>query len=862
MLLSNCQRKIRKYKLLIKAHPRKSINYIRLGNIYNGLTLSHLAIQYFKKALSLSKKNSNCYFDLGMSEASIGHMKSCIQNVERSILFAPHSHKNVLYDALGHIYQKQGGKHNTWQALKCFKKAIDLYKDESNYYYHAGIAELALRDYDASIHYMKLAISKSYDSKFNQKCMDAYNHTGVRCSEAKKLNSAKKWYKAALIFGRSAVVYYNLAQAEIGLGDTSKAISDAKKGLTIDPNNKKCYSIINYLQGESYTNSTHQLEYDPNVNYIEKLDNLVGLKSVERQIKQYVNRAVIHKVRTGHHGHGEIHLILEGNPGTGKTTVAKLLCGILYQEHITSKKNFIAVNATQLIGWRYGESAKNLRKVINIAKGGVLFIDEAYHLAHRTDGNSVCQDELVAELLPDVEKYRNNLVVIMAGYTHKMEHFLKHANPGLGSRFPDRIKFPDYNNQECKQILHLQLNDHHFHLASASTERLLDKDTVGFIDANRYDTSHVFANARTVRNLYVKLIDSFSNRLMNQYTRSQLNNFKAKGDELINTIETTDVKNTFKKYNSYKDSRNAVRALNNLIGLKRVKTLIKTYINQVAVHKIRTGRNDHDGMNIVFEGNPGTGKTTVAKLFCEILYQRGIVKSPRYVHLTATYLQNKYTGQSAKNLRLAFEKAKNGVLFIDEAYALGDMSNPVNESIVEQLVSSISRYKNKIVVILSGYPKAMEKFLNYSNAGLSSRFSDRVKFPDYTNNECVDILKYDLKQDNLKISSAKARRLLSKDLKEYLSVIRHNNKSHEEFANARTVNNFFKYLKRNFYNRICEYPISRLRDWKRHNSKYLNIINISDVRKTNEQMKHLAYSREEPSIYSKTSMGFKTRGKD
>ena len=243
--------------------------------------------------------------------------------------------------------------------------------------------------------------------------------------------------------------------------------------------------------------------------YMTQLNQLVGLESVKNDVTALIHLQDIQQIRR-ERGLKEIpvsnHLVFYGNPGTGKTTVARLLSKIYHAIGILSKGDLIEVDRSGLCGGYVGQTAIKTKEVIDKAKGGVLFIDEAYSLAYSDSGNDYGR-EAIDTLLKGMEDYRNNLVVIVAGYPDLMQKFIN-SNPGLRSRFNKYILFEDYKPDELTAI---------FQVLCKQSEYFVDNDAMNMVEKlliERYNNrDNNFANGREVRNIFEKIVANQANRL-------------------------------------------------------------------------------------------------------------------------------------------------------------------------------------------------------------------------------------------------------------------------------------------------------------------------------------------------------------
>ena len=241
---------------------------------------------------------------------------------------------------------------------------------------------------------------------------------------------------------------------------------------------------------------------------LDDLNNLIGLKEVKENITSLVNFIKVNQKRESM---GlkvpsiSYHCVFTGNPGTGKTTVARILAGIYKNLGILKTGQLVETDRSGLVAEYVGQTAIKTNKIIDRAIGGVLFIDEAYSLVG--GGNEDYGKEAISTLLKRMEDDRDKLVVILAGYSKEMETFIN-SNPGLRSRFSRYIHFPDYTAEELFEIFQLNMKKYDYHLTSdaesylknALTERVAHK-------------SADFGNAREVRNLFEKVVEAQSDRL-------------------------------------------------------------------------------------------------------------------------------------------------------------------------------------------------------------------------------------------------------------------------------------------------------------------------------------------------------------
>lgn len=273
------------------------------------------------------------------------------------------------------------------------------------------------------------------------------------------------------------------------------------------------------------SNTIPPFERNKSINEIFKdLNSLVGLKNVKTMLKDLVS-LIQFKNKAGDDitiKDTNLHMVFLGNPGTGKTTVARMIAEILYNLDYIEQNKLIEVSAKDLIGQYVGQTAPKTMSVIERALGGVLFIDEAYSLASKPGNTSSFNDECIATLIQAMENYRDNLVVIFAGYNKEMDAFLK-SNSGIVSRIGYTMEFKDYTVNELITILKSMFEKSGFVINDDAIEKakqiiLEFKDTEGF------------GNARFVRNLYEKSVIKHASNVQNETSK-----------EAIKTITANDI---------------------------------------------------------------------------------------------------------------------------------------------------------------------------------------------------------------------------------------------------------------------------------------------------------------------------------
>lgn len=309
-------------------------------------------------------------------------------------------------------------------------------------------------------------------------------------------------------------------------------------GVILDENSrqKKENDLVKQGKEEEITNSSVAKNDEPQEEimvskldeYIEELNSLIGLKEVKEEVNSLINLIRVNNMRKQHNMPAtemSYHMVFTGNPGTGKTTVARLIAQIYKELGILSEGNLVETDRSGLVAGYVGQTALKVKEVVEEAIGGILFIDEAYSLATQTGGNDF-GSEAIDTLVKLMEDHRNNLVVIVAGYGKEMDQFL-HSNPGLISRFNKFIEFNDYSSEELIDILTYLAKSSEIVVTTDAKEDLKNQ-----IDAMTDLQRKSFGNARGIRNVFEKV-------LVNQANRIVL--YKEPTSEQLRTIEIGDV---------------------------------------------------------------------------------------------------------------------------------------------------------------------------------------------------------------------------------------------------------------------------------------------------------------------------------
>jgi len=417
------------------------------------------------------------------------------------------------------------------------------------------------------------------------------------------------------------------------------------------------------------------------------------------------------------------------------------MMGKLYQKMgLLSKGHVHEVDRVDLVGEYIGQTAPKVKEAIEKARGGVLFIDEAYALARSNDDSKDFGREVIEILVKEMSNGVGDMAVIVAGYPKEMKHFLD-SNPGLKSRFKLFFAFADYLPQELSQIARFACEEKDVILSDRSA-KMIDE----IIIAAYRDRDRSFGNARFVFDLIEKAKINLGLRVMASEAPRELER------DQISIIQFEDVKDLRLKPirelpripidEALLDE--ALTELKGMVGINKVKEKIEEMVTLVRYFQ-ESGKDILNSFSLhsVLIGNPGTGKTTVARILTTIYKALGVLERGHMVETDRQGLVAGFVGQTAIKTAEKIEEALGGVLFIDEAYSLSTQTSGAahgdfgNEAI-QTLLKRMEDHRGQFFIFVAGYPDNMEKFLK-ANPGLNSRFDSILKFEDYSAPELTEI---------------------------------------------------------------------------------------------------------------------------
>ncbi len=492
----------------------------------------------------------------------------------------------------------------------------------------------------------------------------------------------------------------------------------AQSGKTLTV--KNCYQLFSEYHIKPIPTAAQQLQ------------SMIGMESVKKQIvekfrgihtekRAWMKLEEADRIKPAPPKRDDMsfmHIALTGNPGTGKTTVAKLLGQFFAEAGYLRTGHVVETDRSGLVAGYVGQTAIKTREAVQKALGGVLFIDEAYAIIQ--DENDSFGKECLNTLIKAMDEFKHDLIVVVAGYSEPMENFLK-ANPGMKRRIREKINIPDYTPEELFRILTLHMQRKHLRFSEQMRPRMANfcENWLASADENWGNAGEAVLLAEDLENSVKHTPDT--RKITDKNT-----------NEIFYLIEERHIPENYREFlRPAEEIRgNAVEDIMKMPGLKNVKKKIREIENALI-----TGNQSEPG-HYIFMGAPGTGKTTVARKMGLLFRSHGLLKRGHLVETNAGELISEMLHHP--DFDRIGKKALDGVLFIDEAYQLMNTAN--GRDIIDSLIKYMEDNRQRLCVILAGYEDQMSEMLRTANPGLASRTErGRIYFDNYTGEELYQI---------------------------------------------------------------------------------------------------------------------------
>ena len=479
-----------------------------------------------------------------------------------------------------------------------------------------------------------------------------------------------------------------------------------------------------------------------------KMMSLIGQEDAKKEFARI--RAYIQKNDASH---VYKNIVFFGENGVGKSTVGRLITKVLYKYKAIRDDHYLEKNAKEIFNNFTGSTAENLDNLLKMGRDGVILIDDMHYLDALNSSN--VNEGLFA--LAKIMEANPETVFILCDNKYNMNQILENNRDSFQRMIRFKVNFKDFTRDELKQILNIKAKEKGYVIKDEAMDKLLEIIFLSKSYGNNINASaaiSILEEIIVIQNVRTEFIDDKT------ITKDDVDVYVVEND-----IAFIDQKTGFQS--------EARKKLDELVGLEKIK---ETVDDLIAYFSINRGKKVD--FHMCFSGNPGTGKTEVARIIGKLLRQEGILGTTKFIEVTRRDLVGQYIGQSAIMTRDIIDKAMGGVLYIDEAYSLAyGGEKDYGAEVVAELLKAMEDRRGEFCVILAGYTNEMRHLFDL-NPGFKSRIKFDLEFPDYSDEELEKIARLFLKRDNIYMTDENIKFLVK-----IVSVQR----NFPNFANVRTL---------------------------------------------------------------------------
>lgn len=511
----------------------------------------------------------------------------------------------------------------------------------------------------------------------------------------------------------------------------------------------------------------------------EEFDNFIGLKNIKQSLKDFITYLdfVNERKKQGIDTEESLsaNCIFLGNPGTGKTSVARLLGKFFKSIGILENGHVVEVDRAQLVGEYVGETAQKTEKVINQALGGILFIDEAYTLKRDKNGQDFGQ-EAIDIILKRMEDYKNKFFVIAAGYPELMQNFLE-SNPGLKSRFIYQFTFDDYSAKELAEIYKIFAIKEKYTLTTAAELLLCER-----LENKSCNKDAAFGNARFARNLFEQSKIELSKRY-------QLLDETEKDFSALNTLTKDDIQSAFSLIEHRSDAGalekkvdKYLNELNQLVGLDDVKITFNKIITSLKVDRLKKERaisSIHKNLNSIFIAEHGSGTTTVARLYAKSLKELERLSKGQLIEIDSSTFYGLNKIDSYLMIDELFKKLLGNVILVNDVSASLQCTNDFSDSLLQYFLKKLHLINDDIVAIFSGSAAEIVTLINNFPV-LENQFPNIFNFEPYSTRQLLEVALNICQKNNYQLDEGAWQQMLE-------LIVELKKETRKNFYNSRSI---------------------------------------------------------------------------